>query len=196
MGRLFLVRHGRAAAGWDGHVDPPLDEVGRGQASATAAWIVERLRAAGRPPSDVDSVTSPLSRCRETAEFFTTVGGRVARVEHRIAEIPSPDGVAMADRVDWLRRVMRGTWTDLSRSEGDAYARFRSELLGWAAAVRVDTVAFSHFVAINALIGAATDDDRLVIRSLDNASVTTLDVAPDGRLSLLEGGREADTLIR
>ena len=38
-------------------------------------------------------------------------------------------------------------------------------------------------------------DDRLVIRSLDNCSVTVIDIA-DGRLVLVEGGEEADTLIR
>ena len=58
-----------------------------------------------------------------------------------------------------------------------------------------DTVVFSHFVAINAVIGAAIGNDRLVIRSLDNCSVTIIDIT-DGRLVLVEGGEEADTLIR
>ena len=44
-------------------------------------------------------------------------------------------------------------------------------------------------------IGVAIGDDRLVIRSLDNCSVTVMDVE-DGRLRLVEGGHEADTLIR
>jgi broad specificity phosphatase PhoE len=56
-------------------------------------------------------------------------------------------------------------------------------------------VIISHFVAINAAIGAATGDDRVVIRRLDNCSRTTIDV-DDGRLVLIEGGAEADTLIR
>jgi broad specificity phosphatase PhoE len=58
-----------------------------------------------------------------------------------------------------------------------------------------DTIVFSHFVAINAVIGACLDDDRVVIRSLDNTSVTTVEVV-DGALRLVEGGAEADTLIR
>jgi broad specificity phosphatase PhoE len=58
-----------------------------------------------------------------------------------------------------------------------------------------DTVVVSHFVAINAVIGAAVGDDRLVIRSLDNCSITIVDI-DDGTLSLVEGGHEADTLIR
>ena len=59
----------------------------------------------------------------------------------------------------------------------------------------LDAVVVSHFVAINAAIGLATSDDRLVIRSLDNCSVTVLEVRR-GRLRLIEGGHEADTLIR
>ena len=58
-----------------------------------------------------------------------------------------------------------------------------------------DAVVFSHFIAINAAIGLAIGDDRLVIRSLDNCSVTTIDVTR-GKLHLVEGGHEADTLIR
>ena len=63
------------------------------------------------------------------------------------------------------------------------------------AAIDGDSVVFSHFVAINAAIGAAIGDDRLVVRSLDNCSVTVFDVV-DGALQLVESGHEADTLIR
>ena len=54
---------------------------------------------------------------------------------------------------------------------------------------------FSHFIAINAAIGAALGDDRLVVLHLDNTSRTVVDV-DGGRFTLVEGGREADTLIR
>ena len=64
-----------------------------------------------------------------------------------------------------------------------------------SSAAAVDTVVFSHFIAINVLIGAALGDDRLVIRSLDNCSVTVVDIV-DGVVTLVEGGHEADTLIR
>jgi hypothetical protein len=36
----------------------------------------------------------------------------------------------------------------------------------------------------------------VLIRSLDNCSVTVVDVRDDGSLVLLKGGDEADTLIR
>jgi broad specificity phosphatase PhoE len=86
---------------------------------------------------------------------------------------------------------MQGTWADL----GEPYVTFRDRVVARLLACTEDTVVFSHFVAINAAIGAALGDDRLVIRSLDNCSVTTVDVSA-GRLVLVEGGEEADTLIR
>lgn len=189
MALLYLVRHGRAAAGWDTAIDPPLDDLGRSQAARTAAELAELA-------SEADVVSSPLRRCRETADAFVSLTGRASIIEPRIAEIPSPTGIAVGDRVTWLRRAMQGTWSELIDREGGVYRDFRSGLLEWAGSLRRDTIAFSHFVAINAIIGAASADDRLVIRSLDNASVTTMNVDSDGTLSLLEGGSEADTLIR
>ncbi|MEY4400857.1 MAG: hypothetical protein RL072_722 [Actinomycetota bacterium] len=196
MAKLYLVRHGRAAAGWNTAMDPPLDDLGREQAAAAAAKLVVRLQDTKWSITDIDALTSPLLRCRQTAEAFEKAAGMTARVEPRIAEIPSPGGVEMGDRVTWLRRAMQGTWSELVQRDGNVYGDFRRTLVRWAGGIRKDTVAFSHFVAINALIGAALDDDRLVIRSVDNASITVIDVAHDGSLSLVEGGAEANTLIR
>ena len=86
---------------------------------------------------------------------------------------------------------MLGTWAEL----GSRYTDYRDQVVAAVAALLTDTVVCSHFVAINAVIGAALGDDRLVIRSLDNCSVTVVDATADG-LQLVEGGHEADTLIR
>jgi len=91
---------------------------------------------------------------------------------------------------------MAGTWSELAKTSGDRYTSYRDSVVERISAFDVDTVVFSHFVAINVVIGAATDDDRMVIASLDNCSVTTVDVATDGTLTIVEMGREADTLIR
>jgi len=194
MPTLFIVRHGRAAAGWDTAADPPLDDVGRAQARTAATSLMKKLQ--GGDVASIDVVSSPLRRCRETAEVFELAAGATTRIEPLIAEIPSPVGVEMGDRVTWLRRVMQGTWTELAENEGAMYAEFHAGLVGWARGLSRDTVAFSHFVAINALIGVALGDDRLVIRSLDNASITVLRIGAGGAMTLVEGGSEADTLIR
>ena len=68
--RVHLVRHGRAAAGWDTDPDPGLDDVGRSQASATAIDL------SALESVEHDVVSSPLRRCRETAGFLLERWGR------------------------------------------------------------------------------------------------------------------------
>jgi broad specificity phosphatase PhoE len=183
LARVHLVRHGRAAAGWDTDPDPGLDALGRDQADAVAD---ELARLAPQPV-----LSSPLRRCRETAEVIAARWGATVAIDPAVAEIPSPEGVPMGGRIAWLRQAMQGTWSALT----PRYTAFRDGALARVAAVDADTVIVTHFVAINAVIGAATGDDRLVVRHLDNCSVTVVDVV-DGRFHLVAGGREADTLIR
>ena len=188
MPRVYMVRHGRAAAGWNVDPDPGLDELGRSQALAAAAELV--------PRGPMDVVTSPLLRCQQTA-FPTAAAWDVeARIEPRVGEIPSPEGYTLENRVEWLREAMAGTWTEVASRSGAHYAAYRDEIARAVSSLRSDTVVFSHFIAINAVIGHATGDDRVVIASLDNCSITVLDVGPDGSIALVETGGEADTLIR
>jgi broad specificity phosphatase PhoE len=181
--RLYLVRHGRAAAGWDDDPDPPLDELGRTQATGLIATL------AGRGPRPI--ISSPMQRCQQTAEPLAQHWNTVPTVDPRLSEIPSPIGVPLNARTPWLRQVMAGRWSDLD----ERYTNYRDDVVQAICAMTSDSVVTSHFVAINVVIGACLSDDRLVIRSLDNCSITVVDVI-DGSLHLVEGGHEADTLIR
>ena len=185
--KIALVRHGRASAGWDTAVDPGLDDLGRAQAKDAATKL--ELVFAGQP---VQIISSPLLRCQQTAEPFADLRTTLVRVCAEVAEIPSPSGVEMSGRVDWLRVAMQGTWADL----GGEYVVFRDSVVRFVQSLETSTVIFSHFIAINAVIGALTSDDRLVIRSLDNCSITMLERDADGNLRVAQTGHEADTLIR
>lgn len=186
--RVYLVRHGRAAAGWDVDPDPPLDDLGRQQAMTVAAAL--------SPKGPLDVVSSPLLRCQQTAFPLATAWGTTARIEPAVAEIPSPEGYEISERVAWLREAMAGTWSEVATRSGERYAAYRASTAAAIRALAGDTVIFSHFIAINAIIGEAMDDDRVVIARLDNCSVTTIDVDGNGCLQVVELGGEADTLIR
>ena len=185
--KIALVRHGRASAGWDTALDPGLDDLGRKQADEAAKKI--DLIFVGQP---VQIISSPLLRCRQTAEPFSDLRTTPVRVCAEVAEIPSPSGVEISGRVDWLRVAMQSTWADL----GSEYVEFRDSVVKFVQSLETSTVVFSHFIAINAVIGSLTGDDRLVIRSLDNCSVTLLDRDSAGNLRIAQTGHEADTLIR
>jgi broad specificity phosphatase PhoE len=183
--RLWLVRHGRAAAGWNVDPDPDLDKVGHEQ----AARVADRLAIeAGR----VDILTSPLVRCRSTASAIATRIGVEPMVCQQVAEIPSPAGIAMADRMEWLRAAMMGTWSEL----GTQYVNYRDGVVRFLQQCTTDVIVVTHFVAINAVIGAITGNDHLMVSRLDNCSVTILERNDDGSLVLIAGGDEADTVIR
>ena len=88
----------RAAAGWDVDPDPGLDAVGVDQATVVADLL------ASTGPAAI--VSSPLRRCRETARFLADSLAAEVVIADEVAEIPSPDGYAMEERVGWLREAM------------------------------------------------------------------------------------------
>ena len=182
--RIYMVRHGRASAGWDTALDPELDELGHEQAREAADQL-QSLQLG-------NIITSPLMRCQQTAAPLAQMWNVVPQVCVEVSEIPSPNGVAMSDRVVWLRQAMQGTWSEL----GSDYVQYRDCITDFVCGIQTDAVIFSHFIAINAVIGGVLGDDRLVIRSLDNCSTTIFERDTAGNLSLVQGGHEADTLIR
>jgi broad specificity phosphatase PhoE len=162
MPRLYLIRHGEPAATWGAHPDPGLSALGNAQAEAVAA----RLAQTGAR----NLISSPLARCQETA---APSAGRLAQaplIERRVAEIPVPAGVE--DMRSWLTQVMSGTWSDAII---DPVLRDWRHQIGQALlALQEDTLVFSHFVAINAAVGLATQSDRVTVFKPGHASVTIL----------------------
>lgn len=179
--RLHLVRHGHAAAGWGEDLDPGLDDVGRAQ----AVDLAERLGDIGPMPI----VSSPLQRAQQTAAPLAEQWGVEPVVESAVGEIPSPT-TDLAQRSAWLRDALRGRWVDL----GPGVIAWRSQLIATLAALPDDTVVFTHFVAINAVVAAASGSDELIVFAPANASRTVLDINADG-LSLVELGRQADSAV-
>jgi broad specificity phosphatase PhoE len=180
MAKIYMVRHGKAASSIDGHLDPGLDELGRRQALTTAG----ELAALG--PMDIYS--SPLARARQTAEPLAERWSAEIVIEPRVTEIPFPT-TDLAKRREWLGTAMAGTWVEL----GPALLQWRQDLIDWVQSLSRDSVVFCHFIAINVAVGAARDDDRLVIFPPDNGSVTIF--GNDDGLEILQLGRTAQTHV-
>ena len=113
-----------------------------------------------------------------------------AEVDNRFAEVPSPPQLNLIDRGPWLSKIMAGTWQELPPE----LQQWRRDLIEAAMEFAEDSIVFSHFVAINVLVGAARSDDRLISFRPDNASVTTLSNS-DGDLSLIGLGAESETRV-
>jgi broad specificity phosphatase PhoE len=161
---LYLVRHAQADAAWGEDPDPGLSPLGAAQAAATAHQLA--------PRGPLPIITSPLLRARQTAAALERHWNTLAIVEPGVGEVPSPSE-DVGERQAWLQRALASTWPDL----GPRYTSWRTMVTSLLGGLTHDTVVVTHFVAINAAIGAATGDDRVLCRSVGNASVTVLETS-------------------
>ncbi len=181
MARLYLIRHGKAAGSWTTDLDPGLDDAGRKQAETMAAALTLQ--------NPLPVVTSPLRRTRETAAALERRWGITARVDPRVAEIPSQATTAL-HRDEWLRKILQSRWLDLDQSVG----LWRTQVLNALEEFTQDTVVVSHFVAINVAVGYALSDDRVTCFRPENCSCTVLDVEDD-RWKIVELGMQGENKI-
>lgn len=187
MPRIYMIRHGEAASGWDADMDPGLSDKGREQSEAVAREIETRVG------KKLSLISSPLRRCRETSDPLARLWSANARIEERVGEIPSPTHDLKA-RGEWLRAFMAGSWEGVRPEGGVDFLAWRRSVVDALTGLAEDTVVFSHFVAINVAAGAALGDERVILFRPDNCSVTVFETS-GAALSLVEKGREGETRV-
>ncbi len=178
MSEIILVRHGEASANFRESTNPGLSELGRRQ----ALEVAERLAHL----KEFELFTSPLKRAQETAEPLSRIWKRPAAIEPRVREIPSED-IALADRGEWLSRITSSRWSQLDGAQN----QWRDALLRCLREANTARIYFSHFIAINVVVGAITNDDRVVCAFPKNTAVFRF-ANNDGELSIVELGEQFD----
>jgi broad specificity phosphatase PhoE len=178
---IYLIRHGEPAAGWGAHADPGLSDLGSRQAQATAQILAEAGGA-------MRAVTSPLARCRETAAPFERLIETHARIEPGVGEVPTPAGIE--DRAEWLKGVLAGTWSEA----GEPLRAWRQSVMATVDRIPEGTAVFSHFVAINAVVGLLTGEDRCVVFRPGHCAITRI-ARRGGKLELVQLGSENATEV-
>ncbi|WP_375490107.1 histidine phosphatase family protein [uncultured Jatrophihabitans sp.] len=180
--RLILLRHGQTA--WNaehrfqGHVDPPLDDVGREQARAAAEVL-----AAMQPDL---LVSSDAMRAVQTAEFLAAATGLPVRRDARLRErgLGHWEGLTIADVAQRFPDEY-AEWTagrDVSRPGGETREQVAARV--HAAVAQLPDVALtimvmhgaSSMALINALLGL--DQDHRPLMSLSNCHWSELAESP------------------
>ena len=131
-----------------------------------------------------------MRRCRDTAAPAAQLLRQNVGVDPNVGEVRTPIGVE--DRRAWLRRnfnwrqdAPRVQWSELERETRE----WRDAVLSGARAWRGDIAVFTHFVAINVIVGAALDSEDTIVCAPDFASVTELELL-DGVLKLKQLGAQ------
>jgi probable phosphoglycerate mutase len=192
--RLVLVRHGETRltteGRYSGRGDVPLTPRGRAQAVAAAA----RVAAAWGDVAVV--LTSPLTRCVETAESVAAaLGGVAVRVEPGLVECDFGrwEGLSYAQVSErWPREL--ADWladTAVAPPGGESFATVSARVGAVVERVRADltgrtVVLVSHVTPIKLVLrDALAAGDALLYRLyLDPAGISLVDYWPDGGVAV------------
>jgi broad specificity phosphatase PhoE len=154
--RLYYVRHGltdwNAAGRLQGHLDIPLNQTGREQAAHCATILGDLFAREGRPAAELDYVSSPLSRARETMEIMRAALGLAPTayaLEPRLTEIAFGEWEGLTyDEVmrrdpDIVARRETDKWEFLPPG-GENYRQLALRVGAWYATLTRDTVVCAH----------------------------------------------------
>ena len=156
MPLLYYIRHGETDwnVAWrlQGQRDIPINARGRVQASRSGEILRDLLERDAIDPTQLDFVSSPLGRARETMELARAAAGLAAsayRQDARLAEISfgrweghtiaelrrgSPDAVGERERDKW----------GFTPPDGESYATMSIRIRAWYDSLARDTVAVAH----------------------------------------------------
>ncbi|MFT5710976.1 MAG: broad specificity phosphatase PhoE [Halioglobus sp.] len=180
---IFLVRHGEAAAAWGQDPDPGLSDLGKQQAIAATQKLLPQLG------DIVQVVSSPLLRAQQTARPLVEARQTELVINNAFREIPAPG--PLADRKTWLRGFMKQSWSE----QPEELLQWRANALDQLQQLATPTVVFSHFLVLNAIVGAIKAQAETLVFWPDNASITHLKLDTNGELSLVALGAQMDTVI-
>ncbi|WP_460803213.1 histidine phosphatase family protein [Microbulbifer agarilyticus] len=185
-----MIRHGEAAKSPTDD-DPGLTALGHQQAERLADQLNVRYPA-GR---GVRLMSSPKSRARETAEPIASLWQKPLEQLNDVIEIPSPEGISLAQRGDWIQAFLKSSWSDLTITQDT----WRSGIISALKSIetrptnnsdRADTtLVFCHFMVINAVIAEIRQDTRIAQFRPDYTSQTRLSL-DDDVLTIVELGQE------
>ncbi len=185
---LLLVRHGVTAFSvekrFSGVGDPPLIEQGRLQAKAVAARLASR--------GGIDLVvTSPMSRCRETASVIASLVGAPIEQDDDLREVDFGvwEGLTLETVEErWPRELSK--WLadpTISPPEGESYdslryriSRAQQRLVNRHRGMTLCVVTHSRPVASFVAAALSAPLESMYRLQVDNGSLTELDYYDDG----------------
>jgi broad specificity phosphatase PhoE len=151
-----------------------------------ARTIVTKL--ASSIPANVKLVSSPLARARETAQPLAEQLGLAVEYVDAFREIPAP--VPLAERRSWLGRFMGQCWEE----QPPSLLEWRELAIETTLGQQAPTVIFTHFMVINAIVGAAQGRSETVLFQPDNGSITRRRKLGSG-LEIVDLGHQMATVV-
>jgi probable phosphoglycerate mutase len=176
---IILVRHGEASASWSEDPDPGLSKNGINQAKILCEdESLKNLQ-------DFKFISSPRQRAQETSSFLSNKLNKVIEINNVFDEIPAK-GVLLKDKMDWLKGIASMPIRDLPISVQEWNGRIIDTILS----INQDSIIFTHFMVMNAVVTYAKQFSKLVNISPDYISIIKITVRDSQIISLKVGDQK------
>ena len=195
MIKIYLVRHGEASEGWTSQ-DPPLSELGKSQAKSLMTFVDSIFDK--NSTNNTNVISSPLTRCKETASLALKKKYLEISINNNFRELPSPT-LDLKKRVDWLRRILPLTWPELLKDKetmesGVNFTQWKENIMNNIYSLKKDTIIFTHFVVINAVIGEILKSDKIINFQPSNCSITEISKI-NSKLKIVKLGKSQESRV-
>ncbi len=160
---IILIRHGEASQSWGDHPDPDLSDNGFKQAK-----LLEEHKDL-QDLSNYDFISSPKSRAKSTALPLIKKFNKELLINNIFSEIPSGN-IEASEKKQWLTSTMKEEINKLSEEVTTWRMNIIKEIFG----MNKDTIIFSHFMVINALVGELAKHPNLLHFHPDYTSLTKI----------------------
>ena len=195
MIKIYLVRHGEASEGWTSQ-DPPLSELGKSQAKSLMTFTDSIFDE--NSINNTNAISSPLNRCIETASLALEKQYLEIEINDNFRELPSPT-IDLEKRVDWLRRILPLTWPELLKDKetmesGVDFTQWKENIMSNIYSLKKDTIIFTHFVVINAVIGEILKSEKIINFQPSNCSITEINKMND-KLKIVKLGKSLESRV-
>jgi len=135
-------------------------------------------------------ISSPLARAQQTAIPFQEGLKVPVSINTNFAEIPSP-GIVLKDRRNWLKALFTKTIHQLEQPQLD----WRNNIIQGIKSLEKDTLIFSHFMTINAIVGWISRSEKVVNYYPNYCSITRIEKIAN-QYYIRELGAELTTIIQ
>ena len=163
--QVIFIRHAEASNSWGNHPDPGLSDNGKNQ-SKELINHPELIKL-----DDYFFISSPKLRAIETAKPLAEKFEKEVFIENIFTEIPSPD-VEPENKQEWLKGIIQMDKKDLPKK----ILNWKNNIFLNTKMLSQNTVIFTHFMVMNALLSELTSNANLLYFNPDYTSVLKITI--------------------
>tara|TARA_Y100001935_G_scaffold236590_1_gene221389 strand:- start:5 stop:568 length:564 start_codon:yes stop_codon:yes gene_type:complete len=181
--QVIFIRHAEASNSWGNHPDPGLSDNGKNQSKELINHpeLIEL--------DDYSFISSPKLRAIETAKPLAEKFKKELIIENIFTEIPSLN-IEPDKKQEWLKNILQMNKNDLPEN----ITKWKDNIISKTKAFSQDSLVFTHFIVINALLSELNSETKLLYFYPDYTSIVKITIE-DGEFRNFSIDKDKKTFI-